>query len=445
MSTKLSHVLQELRDVRQASHKVSQGARVLFPCELLSALSLLQTSAQASYQAVVETGLGLARGLREQILKAAAILGVADPSGIYIQSEDEHRLDVVGRLFEAMLRDSCLYPQSRVWIGHLLVPVAKVALRDSCLLETDHHPVWRLLMLLVDACNGNKGEDPAEHALLMQVRETVETVVREFDDDVTLFQTQQAALSMHYEHYVAKTRNTQRHVAECEITEERRQQAQRVADDALKQCLLGHVLPQQIEHFLRRIWCAHVQQVALLNDDNGQALKAVLALGEALLLQWRQASEGSIPERPWLYEERAGILEAFCIAGMTLVEAEAGFADLQHVLAAATPQSSVIATSTQTQSFDTFISVPDTSATSELNTASPSYFRELPLGTWLDFIGIDGRIQSGQLSWVSPISGRLMFVNHRGRRLCVTAPEELSTLMCLGRLRLHRAGDSLMS
>ncbi len=38
-----------------------------------------------------------------------------------------------------------------------------------------------------------QGEDPAEHALLMQVRETVETVVREFDDDVTLFQTQQAA------------------------------------------------------------------------------------------------------------------------------------------------------------------------------------------------------------------------------------------------------------
>lgn len=74
MSTELSHVLQELRDVRQPSHTVLQGARVLFPCELLSALSLLQTSAQAGYQAVVETGLGLAIGLREQILKAAAIL-----------------------------------------------------------------------------------------------------------------------------------------------------------------------------------------------------------------------------------------------------------------------------------------------------------------------------------------------------------------------------------
>ncbi len=185
---------------------------------------------------------------------------------------------------------------------------------------------------------------------------------------------------MHYEQYVAKTRNTQRHVAECEITEERRQQAQRAADDALKQCLLGHVLPQQIEHFLRRIWCAHVQQVALLNGDNGPALKAVLALGEALLVQWRQASEGRIPERPWLYEERAGILEAFCIAGMTLVEAEAGLCRFAACVGGGYAQSSVIATSTQTQSFDTFISVPDTSATSELNTASPSYFRELPWG-----------------------------------------------------------------
>ncbi len=62
MSTKLSHVLHELRDVRQPSHTVSQGARVLFLCELLSALSLLQTSAQASYQAVVESWSRIGEG-----------------------------------------------------------------------------------------------------------------------------------------------------------------------------------------------------------------------------------------------------------------------------------------------------------------------------------------------------------------------------------------------
>ncbi|MCD8456443.1 DUF1631 domain-containing protein [Xylella taiwanensis] len=444
ISTGLSQLLQELRNVRQPSRMVSKEGRALFPCELLSALSLLQISAQASYQAVVETGLGLAMGLRMQVLQAAAALGVADPSGICLEPADENVLDLVGRLFDAILRDSYFYPEPRMWIGQLLVPVAKVALLDSRLFECDDHPVWRLLTLLIDACNGNNGENSVEQALLMRVCKIVDTVVREFDNDVQLFLTQEATFSVHYEQYLANTQSAKRHVTEPWITKERRQRAHQIADDALKKHLHGHVLPQAIEHFLSRIWFAHVQQVALLNDGHGPALEAVLALGDALLAQWRQASEGRTPERPWLDDERTGIFDAFSIAGMTLAEAKAGFADLQHVLAAATPQSPAIATSAGTQVVDVLLPVPDESATCGLDTATAAYFRGLSLGTWLDFIGLDGRVQSGQLSWVSPISGRLMFVNHLGRRLCVASPEELSTLMCLGRLRLHRDGDALL-
>ncbi|HHW4679242.1 MAG TPA: DUF1631 family protein [Xylella sp.] len=138
-------------------------------------------------------------------------------------------------------------------------------------------------------------------------------------------------------------------------------------------------------------------------------------------------------------DERAGIFEAFSIAGMTLGEAEAEFADLQHALVGTMPPS--LATTLDTQVADVPISGAHALVTRGLATAT--YFRELPLGTWLDFIGIDGCLQSGQLSWVSPISGHLMFVNRHGRRLCVTSPEELSALMCLGRLRLHRDGDGL--
>ena len=53
----------------------------------------------------------------------------------------------------------------------------------------------------------------------------------------------------------------------------------------------------------------------------------------------------------------------------------------------------------------------------------------------------EGRVQAGKLSWISPISSRLLFVNRRGVRFCVASPEELAVMVRLGRLRTHVADD----
>ena len=47
------------------------------------------------------------------------------------------------------------------------------------------------------------------------------------------------------------------------------------------------------------------------------------------------------------------------------------------------------------------------------------------------------RSRPDKLSWVSPISSRLLFVNRRGVRFCVASPEELAVMVRLGRLRAH--------
>ncbi len=69
--------------------------------------------------------------------------------------------------------------------------------------------------------------------------------------------------------------------------------------------------------------------------------------------------------------------------------------------------------------------------------ADAARYRAMDIGTWLDFIDKDGKVQAGKLSWVSPISSRLLFVNRRGIRFCVASPEELVVMERLGRLRPH--------
>jgi PIN domain nuclease of toxin-antitoxin system len=50
-----------------------------------------------------------------------------------------------------------------------------------------------------------------------------------------------------------------------------------------------------------------------------------------------------------------------------------------------------------------------------------------------------GRVEPAKVSWISPISSRLLFVNRRGIRVLVASAEELAAMARLGRLQLREA------
>ena len=62
---------------------------------------------------------------------------------------------------------------------------------------------------------------------------------------------------------------------------------------------------------------------------------------------------------------------------------------------------------------------------------------DLKIGVWLDLAGEDQKLHPAKLSWVSPISSRLMFVNRRGVRILVASVEELAAMKKLGNLVLR--------
>ena len=49
----------------------------------------------------------------------------------------------------------------------------------------------------------------------------------------------------------------------------------------------------------------------------------------------------------------------------------------------------------------------------------------------------DGQPQPAKLSWVSPISNRLLFVNRRGMRVCALTAEELAVMLGEGKVSLR--------
>jgi hypothetical protein len=70
----------------------------------------------------------------------------------------------------------------------------------------------------------------------------------------------------------------------------------------------------------------------------------------------------------------------------------------------------------------------------EVSDSDVEQMRELKIGTWIHIAGEDGKHHPVKLSWISPISSRLMFVNRRGVRVLVASVEELAAMKQEGNL-----------
>ena len=70
----------------------------------------------------------------------------------------------------------------------------------------------------------------------------------------------------------------------------------------------------------------------------------------------------------------------------------------------------------------------------EVSESDVEQMRQLKVGTWIHIAGEDGKHHPVKLSWVSPISSRLMFVNRRGVRVLVASVEELAAMKREGNL-----------
>lgn len=67
--------------------------------------------------------------------------------------------------------------------------------------------------------------------------------------------------------------------------------------------------------------------------------------------------------------------------------------------------------------------------------------RTLPFGTWMEFTDADGGVSRRRLSWLSPVTGTMLFVNQRGQRVADATLDDVARQMAAGRARIVTAGE----
>ena len=453
----LHHLLQESRGNRPAPSRPRDSGpgedRPLSPSEMLSVLSVLQSTPSASLRAAIgDSNESLAQRLKSEVLSSASRLGV-DAASARLAPVDEDAIDLVGMLFDVMLDERDLEGRPRELIGRLLVPFVKVALLDRRMFVQKTHPARRLLNVLAEACEGNSGESPAERTLMAKVEEVVDRLTAEFNENLAIFLTLEDEFRDFLGQHKRRIEIAERRATEIQRGQERLEAAAKRMNVELSARLDGRSVPQAINDFMRQPWAHHVTMSVLREGDESEGFRDALALADGVLEELTEAQR-QIIGKPWLQAWRPSLQKVFASVGMNSDAASCAVDALHDTLqavAASRPDlekslpelPQVVLPKVEIES--TPMQLVAGTDTLDFDSADAEHFRGLPVGTWLDFIDKDNRLQAGKLSWVSPISARLLFVNRRGVRFCVASPEELAVMVRLGRLRAHQQEDAFDS
>ncbi|MDQ1119966.1 MULTISPECIES: DUF1631 family protein [Pseudoxanthomonas] len=445
----------DLHALLQRSRQLEQQAgpdarRALSQRELLSVLSLLQSMPEESPAG--PRPVRLKDRLKDDIRATGAKLGI-DPARVRLDPVDEDMLDLVAMLFEVMLDECNLQGPVRQDMQQLLVPYAKVALLSPDLFLRENDPPRRLLNLLADAAESLVGDEAAEKALRAEFDRTVDAIQQDFAEHTEVFAGWLQSFGTAFASYKRRVEIAERRATELHRAQERREEARRFADGAAAARLQGRTLPPAISDFMTRYWSPYVGMTVLRGESGADDLAQALALADALLEELDLARVHD-QARPWLEQLQPALTKLLDNLGLSQADAQAARAALRDALSGQASKDAAALSELPPLPRPPLIAQPEAPAPAaweephalaEVDEVTADYFRQLPMGTWLDFVSRSGSVRAGKLSWISPISARLMFVDRSGSRMCVASPDELSAMAQLDRVRMHRHEDAFYS
>lgn len=429
--------------------------------ELLNALSLLQNQNNSLNQQnsgisfISGPSLGAVQQLKDELLSQVGKLSGAD-SGHKVASVDEDTIDLVGMLFEYILQDRNLPAEIQALLARLQIPYLKVAILDKHLFAKKEHPARRLLDELAQAGVSWTEEGDKDRRLFDKIKTTVEVLLREFDDNVAIFDR----LLREFADFVASTRKRSE-IAEQRTTEavrgrEKLQNARKTAAKEILTRMDGKRLPEVIRHILTRPW-ANVLVLTLLRQGEGsQQWNAALRVADELV--WSTTPKDNPNDRARLralgpeldkalrqglslvaYPDadvqqlllelgqfRASMIEPGRVPAPVVIESLGDDGDGSHLIVETKhPPSPASVSGSREESFVEQIAthghaMHDGEEDDSQHGPEDDYVamaRNVKVGTWVEFRDASGGVERAKLSWISPISSKFLFVNRKGLKV----------------------------
>ncbi len=428
-----------------SARKAQEPSQLLASRDLMAVLSLLQRENPVEVEKPHnQPRVSLADQLRKQVITGARKLGVAGDN-LHLDGLDEDAVDLVALLFDVLLDGPQYDTDIRSKIGRMLVPYVKVAVQDRRMFLFKEHPARRLLNTVAEACEGNHGEAPQERELLGRVDSTIDRLVTEFNEDVAIFETLEQELRSYMGQHRKRFELAERRTSEAQRGRERLEHARSATNALLAKHRGERELPAVMDEFLSRYASHHLIQVMLRDGYGSQRHEEAMQTVGDLLLAFDYADlrtpADELPPLP--REQIESILASSGCVGQTAQAAIDSLHDALVRLAGGEPatenpshmpEHAIILEPLAAPEPEPILEVIGGTDALDFDAAGLERMRKLQVGSWIQLATSADRIEPAKVSWISPISGRLLLVNRRGIRVLVASPEELAAMAKLDKV-----------
>ncbi|HEX5960296.1 MAG TPA: DUF1631 domain-containing protein [Rhodanobacteraceae bacterium] len=427
------------------------GIPTLTPAELLGALTLLQGDSKPlpALPAAIDTtsAVDMVQHLKDELM--AQIRRLSGAAHANVSGSDEDTIDLVGMLFEYILQDHTIPAPMQVLLSRLQIPYLKVAILDRRMFAHASHPARKLLDQLADAAKGWSEESDRDHRLFETVKGVVEALLEDFDDDVGLFERKLAEFNQFIEQNRKRAELAESRATEAARGRERLQEARRRAAQEILSRINDRNLPALLRGVLTRPWANYLVLIVLRQGPESTEFRAAVHFvddfiatadaprGEAAHQRYKAAlpslekhlREGLTtvafqePDVERLLEELRKFWNQQLGVAVPAAQAAEPPVDADAVLGV-TPDTQPAITDAAPDLDDDF--GPDDMSV-DIDAGSLQAVRELKVGGWVEFTDENGTRERAKLSWISPISGKYLFVNRRGLKVADRTAVQLAT------------------
>ena len=431
--------------------------------ELLGTLSVLQSqiaSAGPLPYAQPDDAAALSREvlqLKGQLLTQIGALRGEKPS--HVATIDEDTIDLVGMLFEFILEDRNLPAAMQVMLARLQIPYLKAAILDRKLFAHRQHPARRLLDCLAEQAKSWSEESDRDRRLHDKVKSIVDQLLHDFDDDMGVFERLLVDLQQFQDVNKRRSELAEQRVAESTRGREKLEQARRRAAREILDRIGEHKLPPLVHGVLARAWANHLVLTLLRQGESSPEFKSALRFVDDFIASTRPVAT---PENRQVLRQMLPGIERALRQGLANVAFQEQ--DIERLLgqlhtyyrqqlgetleatevAAVDEDPAMLAIPDSIQPVIDHDATPQDSVEEDIVEApldSPEWHQVQALqpGTWLEFCLPDEPMTRAKLSWISPMSGRYLFVNRRGLKVADYSPQELTALLANGQARMLAA------
>lgn len=422
-----------------------------------NSLSIPADPALLQYLSAMQAGTG--RGSRYQFLESDDAMETAgsphnvlrrlgdQPAFQQAQDLDRGTVNALAEVFDYVFTDGAIPAELKVVIGRLQIPVLRAAMVDRDFFLSAEHPARKLVDTLASASVAWTPDKGEQDPLYQRIESTVQRVLHEFNDDLTLF----AALLADFTEFLFESeRQADQHIepfASRENDEEQLAAALAQADEAVHariSALPEHLpLAPFLKPFLTTQWRQVIALAWMTEDTHAGHWNRTLATMDQLIWstqpktkpEERQELVGVLPELVrtlnaeldsigWDGEDRANFTRRLIATHMLAIRMKAA------------PPLDTQGAALEAHAADEAMQALDERRAGKLAEQDAEQMDDfdasaqlLTRGVWFEKVSPETPPFRCRLSWVSPMRTRFLFTNREGFDAFVLSEREVAAML----------------